>query len=131
MLIDQVPGLETEQVSLLQAIGIRNCRQLLRASQRRDQLLFLSQAAKLPPDTLRSLVRRIELGRIQGIGPATLRQLWRVGVDSIEMLAEQEPAELQVRLRQVAQRPPNLAVIEDWIVQAQRQKNKPAMDCPP
>ena len=130
MQIEQLPGLEAEQVSLLQAIGIRNGRQLLRASQRKDRLLLLSQAAKLPPETLRSLIRRIELGRIQGIGPVTLRQLWTVGVDSIEILADQEQAELQDRLREVALHPPNLAVIEDWILQAQKQKNRPAMRCP-
>jgi predicted flap endonuclease-1-like 5' DNA nuclease len=130
MLLDQLPGLETEQVCLLQSLGIRNWRQLLRASQHKDRMLFLSQAAKLPPDTLRALIRRLELGRIQGIGPATLRQLWTVGVDSIDNLAEQEPAQLQVCLRQVALRPPNLAVIEDWIAQAQKQKSLRAMGYP-
>jgi hypothetical protein len=130
MLIDQLPGLEPDQVFLLQAVGIRNWRQLLRVSRCRARLLLLSQEASLPLDTLHSLVRRIELGRIQGIGPATLRQLWTVGVDSIDLLAVQEPAELQVRLRGVALRPPNLAVIEDWIVQAQKQKSRPAVAGP-
>jgi nucleotidyltransferase/DNA polymerase involved in DNA repair len=124
MQIAQVPGLQAEQVSRLQAIGISNCRQLLRASRQRDRLLVLSSMTELSFEMLRSLVGRIELCQIRGIGPATLEQLWEVGVDSVETLANQDPLGLQMQLRKVAVRSPNLAVIEDWILQAQQHRGR-------
>jgi hypothetical protein len=117
--IDQVPGLEAEQIIRLRAAGIRNCRQLLRASRRKGRLLLLCQATDLSPETLSVLVHKVELCQIRGIGPSMLGKLWQVGVRSVEELAAWEAADLQEKVRQISDRPPNLAVIEDWILQAQ------------
>ena len=124
MQIDQVPGLEQELILRLRAAGIRNCRQLLRVSRRRARMSLLCQTADLSPEMLHLLVRRIELYQIRGIGPAMLDNLWQLDVRSVEDLAAWEPADLQQAIRTVAERPPNLAVIEDWILQAQRRKGK-------
>jgi hypothetical protein len=51
-----------------------------------------------------------------------LNRLFEVGVDSLAALATREPGALQAELQQVTARPPNLAVIEHWILQA-RQKD--------
>jgi hypothetical protein len=122
MRVEQLPHMEDDQIARLQAAGINNCRQLLRAGQRRERLLSLAGATGLSPKNLESIVRRAELSQIRGIGTTTLTQLSAVGVDSLEALAVREPEVLRTELHQVTARPPNLAVIEDWIVQA-RQKN--------
>ena len=120
MQIDQVPGLEQESVLRLRAAGIHNARQLLRVSRRRGRMSLLSESTDLPLEALNILVRKVEVGQIRGIGPAMLDSLWQLNVCSLEDLAAWEPAELQEKMRPVVDRPPNLAVIEDWILQAQR-----------
>ena len=120
MWIEQLAGLESEQVIRLQAAGVRSCRQLLRASRQQDSFLALVKSTGLPVETLQNLVLRAELSQIRGIGPTNLAHLLQVGVDSLPLLAAQEPEPLQSQLQQVLARPPNLAVIEDWILQAWR-----------
>jgi predicted RecB family nuclease len=122
--IELVPGLQADQVSRLQALGIHNCRQLLRATRRQEQLVLLSKAMELSPETLQGLVQRVELCQIRGVGPATLERLWEFGVDSLDALADQEPTALQAQFRQIEVRAPNLAVIEDWITQAQKRSRR-------
>jgi hypothetical protein len=121
MQLAQLPGLEAEQLAQLQAAGIGNCRQLQRATKREDQLLALARATDLHPEALRSVVHQAELSQIRGVGPTTLAHLFAAGVDSLAALAGQEPMALQAQLQGRTARPPNLAVIEDWILQARRQ----------
>lgn len=124
MRIEQLPGLDARHISRLHAIGIHNCRQLLRAHRRLERFSILCQATQLPTETLRSLVQWAELSQIRGIGPATLATLHEIGIDSLPALADQQSAALQARFRQLVARPPNLAVIEDWIQQAQRKSQR-------
>jgi predicted flap endonuclease-1-like 5' DNA nuclease len=79
----------------------------------------LAQSTGLSPEVLHGAVRRAELSRIRGIGPALLSLLLEVGVDSRAALAALEPETLRERLLRVTDRPPNLAVLESWIRQAQ------------
>ena len=64
------------------------------------------------------VVRRAEISQIRGIGITTLAHLFEVGIDSLDKLATRKPETLRADLQRVTPRPPNLAVIEDWIVQA-------------
>jgi nucleotidyltransferase/DNA polymerase involved in DNA repair len=120
MQLAQLPGLNTEQILRLQAAGISTCRQLLRASKRQERLQILTRATDLPAETLRALVQQAELSQIRGVGPTTLTHLFAVGVDSLAALASQEPEALKAKIQQTTARPPNLAVIEDWILQARQ-----------
>ena len=120
MRVDQLPGVETEQVSRLRAAGIQNCRQLLRAGQRPERFHILANSTQMSQEALHQLVQRAGLTRIRGVGTRTLSLLFAVGVDSLTALAEQEPETLQARLLLFATKPPNLAVIEDWILQARQ-----------
>ncbi|MFC2037329.1 DUF4332 domain-containing protein [Chloroflexota bacterium] len=124
MQLEQLPGVGIEQLTRMQAAGIGSCRQLLRAGQKRGKLSHLAKTTGLPHEEIRSLVQAAELSQIRGIGPTTLAHLWEVGVDSLENLAGQEPEPLQMQLQQVAARSPNLAVIENWILQARQQKGR-------
>jgi nucleotidyltransferase/DNA polymerase involved in DNA repair len=120
MRVEQLPGMEVDQTTRLQAAGINSCRQLLRASQRPEQLLALARDTGLSPKNLQGIVRRAELSQIRGIGSATLARLVEVGVDSLQALAACEPRALRMELQRVTTRPPNLAVIEDWVLQARK-----------
>lgn len=122
MQVEQLPGMEEEQVVRLQAAGIRNCRQLLRAGQRPERFLNLVRKTGLLPDTLRDFVGRAELYQIRGIGATTLARLFEIGVDSLDALAVYEPETLRAELQRTVVRPPNLAVVEDWIRQARNEK---------
>ena len=120
MQLAQLPGLNTEQILQLQAAGVSTCRQLLRASKRQERLQLLARAADLPAETLGALVQQAELSQIRGVGPTTLAHLLAAGVDSLAALAGQEPEALQAKIQQATTRPPNLAVIENWILQARQ-----------
>jgi hypothetical protein len=122
MRIEQLPGLDSEQITQLQAAGIGNCRQLLRVRLHQDRLHGLVQSTGLSLDMLCRLVQRAELSQIMGIGPTTLAHLSSVGVNTLEELAVHDPQSLHSQLERVTGRPPNLAVTEYWILQAQRQQ---------
>ena len=122
MNIAELPGLECEHVSRLQGAGVRTSRQLLRVSRRRNGFTSLAKAADLQLKDLEQIVSVAELGEIQGIGRTALNQLLEAGVTSPGELSAEEPAELQTRLRKAGVRPPNLAVLEHWIIQARRRK---------
>jgi predicted flap endonuclease-1-like 5' DNA nuclease len=118
MRIEQLPGLKSELVTSLQGSGIGSCRQLLRISRRPEKLSRLASSLGSSPGALQQIVHRAELCQIRGVGPAALAHLWQVGIDSPAALAAAEAEPLRTQLAQVSTRPPNLAVIEDWIYQA-------------
>jgi nucleotidyltransferase/DNA polymerase involved in DNA repair len=120
--VEELPGLETTQISRLRAAGIRTCRQLLRAAQVPKRLATLALVTELSPEMLESLAQRARLCQIRGVGPVTMSHLLEVGVGSLATLATQEPQALQARLQQRIGRRTNLAVIEDWILQAKQKQ---------
>lgn len=122
MNIEELPGLEEEHISRLHGAGMRTCRQLLRVSRRRKGLVTLTKAADLRREDLEQIVNVAELGDIGGIGPTSLHQLLEAGFGSPGELATEEPEGLQTKLRRAGAQPPNLAVLEDWILQARRRK---------
>jgi predicted RecB family nuclease len=126
MKITSLPGLNPEQIARLQAAGIGTCQQLLRTSRREERYQALLRSTGLPPETLVDIKQRAELSQIRGIGPAALALLLDAGVKSVDELAAQEPESIQHSLRAATGHPPNLAVIENWILQARREPNNHA-----
>jgi hypothetical protein len=118
MRVEKLPHVEAEQVTRLRAAGITNCRQLLRACQRPERLQWLASATGLSTETLNEIVQKAAVSQIRGIGAATLVYLLEVGINSLDVLAARKPESLRADLQRVTARPPNLAVIEDWILQA-------------
>ena len=118
MRVEQLPHMEAEQITRLRAAGINSCRQLLRAWQRPERFQRVVIATGLSKDTLKGVVRRAEVSQIRGVGTTTLAYLFEVGIDSLDALAARTPESLRADLQRVCARPPNLAVIEDWILQA-------------
>ncbi len=120
MKIEMLPGLTPDQIARVQGAGIRTCRQLLQASRRMHHRQALVRSTGLPRETLQGIVDRAGLTRIRGIGPAALATLFRSGVTGLAELATEDPTNLQSRIREITSRPPNLAVIENWILQARQ-----------
>jgi hypothetical protein len=118
MRVEQLPYMEAEQLTRLRTAGVNNCRQLLRAWQRPERFQRLVIATGLSRETLDDVARRAEVSQVRGVGTTTLAHLFEVGVDSLDALAARKPESLRADLQRVTARPPNLAVIEDWILQA-------------
>lgn len=121
MKIEMLPGLTTDHVACVHKAGVKNCQQLLRASRRVNGLTALASSSGLSVETLQEIVARAAMTRIRGIGPATLTALLELGITSLAELAAESPTGLRDLLRQSTASPPNLAVIEYWIRQAQQQ----------
>jgi nucleotidyltransferase/DNA polymerase involved in DNA repair len=126
MKIDELPGLEVDEIGRLRRAGISSRRQLLRLAREDSRLEALAAETNLPLDQLRRAVNWSELSEIRGVGPATLEQLRQAGIESLGDLAAQQPESLSAALRETTDQPPNLAVIEDWIRQARRHTWQPA-----
>ncbi len=120
MRIDSLPGLTPDQIARVRGAGIRTCRQLLQSSRRLHRLQALAGSTGLPVEVLRRIADQAELTRVRGIGPAALTSLFRSGVTSLSELATENPANLHSRLRQTTSGPPNLAMLENWILQARQ-----------
>lgn len=120
MNIDRLPGLTPDQVARVQQAGIRTCRQLLRYPRNECHMESLVRATGLSLPEVSSILQRAEITRVRGIGPVALASLLSAGVSSLADLAAEEPLLLHSRLRQATASPPNLAVIEHWIIQARR-----------
>ncbi|HNS52513.1 MAG TPA: DUF4332 domain-containing protein [Anaerolineae bacterium] len=131
MQILDLPGVDPRHAAGLKNAGIWTCQQLLQLARYPNRLPGLAQASGLSMGALRDLVDRAELSRLQGVGPAHLGYLIAAGIDTLAALAAQEPEALGLRLSQVTPRSPNLAVVEDWILQARRRARQPGQDDPP
>jgi hypothetical protein len=116
--LEELPGAEPQHVARLREAGIRNCRRLAWAGGRPDRLARLARESGLGFQLLQSLVGRAGLSRLRGIGLVMLGHLVQIGVESPEQLAGWEPEQVQERLRTCLKPPPNLALIESWILQA-------------
>jgi predicted RecB family nuclease len=118
--IDGLPGLKIEQASRLRDVGVRSARQLLRASRSATGLLALAKATGVPLEALREAVQQVKLFQVRGIGPAHLEHLLAAGLETLKDLACQEPEALRRQLCRVMSHPPNLAILESWILQARQ-----------
>ena len=124
MQIEDLPGVEPHHALSLRDAGIWTCQQLLHVARCPNRLAGVAEASRLPMVVLRDLINRAELSQLQGVGPANLTHLVAAGVPTLSALAAQEPDVLRLRLGRVTARPPNLAVVEHWIVQARRRQEK-------
>lgn len=110
----------------LQAQGIRNSDQLLKASRTPDQRKALADQAGITPEAVLELANRADLARIKGVGQIYADLLEQAGVDTVKELAARVPANLHATLaavnaeKKLAGRAPTLAEIKKWVTQAKR-----------
>ena len=99
--ISKLRGVPTTARKALKRHKINTCPQLLAAAAAAGKRAALAQAAGIAPDLLTTIVRRADMGRVQGIGVIFDLMLEEVGVCDV---AQQDAAVLHLRLKTYNQR---------------------------
>ncbi len=81
--LDKFPEIPIKYVARLDAIGIRNSRQLFNEAQAKKGRERIAQRAEVPIEILTELVCLSDLSRAYGVGPVFARIIYDVGVKSI------------------------------------------------
>ena len=90
-------GVDPEQVSALEAEGIRNVNQMLKAGRTPEQREELAEQTGVPLENILELVKLSDLARIPGVKGIRARLYHDAGVDTIEKMAQWEPEKLRIR----------------------------------
>lgn len=89
--LSQMLGIEGIQAEKLLDAGIRTGGDLLRHGTTGEGRQAIAQASGLPEEAIRRWVERVDLLRVNGIGPSNAALLELAGIHSVEALARQEP----------------------------------------
>jgi predicted flap endonuclease-1-like 5' DNA nuclease len=109
----------------LKSQRITTCAQLLLAAGNADARAALLETTGIEADVLQRLVQRADMARIKGIGTVFGLMLEELGINDIDKLARQAPAELHAALRtynleeRLARRSPTMEEVVEWIDAAQ------------
>lgn len=87
-------GVSLDYINKLEAIGIRNVKEMIVAERTHNGRQELAARSGVPVDTILELVKLSDLARIQGVKGIRARLYHDAGVDTIEKLAEWKPEEL-------------------------------------
>lgn len=91
-------GVDPQYVARLQAAGVKNVAQMLKAGQTPRDRQALAEDTDLPINAILELVKLSDLARIPGIKGIRARLYYGAGVDTIEKLAGWDPEELRAML---------------------------------
>ncbi len=91
-------GVDPEHAALLATAGIGNVEQMLKAGRTSDARQKLAEVTSVPLEAIVELVKLSDLARIPGIKSIRARLYHDAGVDTIERMAEWDPAELRAML---------------------------------
>lgn len=86
--LDKFPGIPAEYLDRLDAVGIRNSRQLFTEASDKGDRKQLSQRTEIPIERMNELVGLSDLVRAYGVGPAFARMIYDVGIRSIKTFIE-------------------------------------------
>jgi predicted flap endonuclease-1-like 5' DNA nuclease len=92
------PGVDPEYVVRLQAAGVKNVAQMLKAGETPKQRQALAEKTGVPIDAMIGFLKLSDLARIPGIKGVRARLYHDAGVDTIEKLACWEPEKLRAML---------------------------------
>ena len=124
MEICEIEGIGPAYGARLEKAGIKSPAALLEKGATPEGREALAIASNIPEKLIRDWVNRVDLTRVNGIGPQFADLLEESGVDTIPDLAQRNAANLQKRLAQVnearnlANRTPSLSEVERWIREA-------------
>jgi len=117
--MEGVPG---DVVERLGRSGVSTPPALLRRTAMPERVAQLSRQSQVPEAELQRLRAGAALVELKGLGAANYNALRRLGIFTIEDLAQRVPTVLLPRWRAaVAERPPSLAQVTLWIRAARRQ----------
>ena len=91
-------GVDPSLITELEAKGLRNAHQLLRACRTRDMRLALAAELGVPYQNLLDLVKMADLSRIRGVKAVRTRLYLDSGFDTLDKLASQDPQKLHLDL---------------------------------
>jgi len=91
-------GVSAEYVAKLAAVGIEDVEQMRKAGRTPENRQELSEKAGVPLEAILEFVKLSDLARIPGLKGIRARLYHDAGVDTIERLAEWDPAELRAML---------------------------------
>ena len=127
MSVVDVEGIGPASGEKLAAIGIKTTDDLLRAGATHDARERIAAQTGISGDLIRKWVDKVDLMRIDGVGPQYSDLLEAAGVGSPAELAQRNPANLAITLQEVvAARPgivrrvPNEAEVAGWVAEAGR-----------
>jgi hypothetical protein len=114
-------GIPREGVERLARVGVTTPPVLLARMAAPHGIRMLARETGLSPDDLMAVRQSARLVDLEGLGADNYNALRRLGIDRIEELARQNPAELLPRWRAaILHRPPNLAQVTLWVRAARR-----------
>jgi hypothetical protein len=82
--LDKFSGIQKEVLDKLDAIGIKNTRQLFNQAQKKEARALLADKTGIPIDNLNELVSLCDLSRAYGVGPVFARMIYDLGITSIQ-----------------------------------------------
>ena len=93
-LLRNFQGVDLDQISLLEAVGIKHTDHLLKSGNNQKSRQTLAEQIGLSIATITELVKLSDLARIAGIKGIRARLYFDAGVDTLENLASWDPNEL-------------------------------------
>jgi len=115
-------GMPGGVVERLGQSGVRTPRALLRHTDTAERITRLARQSQVPEGELQTLRAAAALVDLQGLGAANYNALGRLGIVTVEDLAQRVPAQLLPRWQAaVAERPPSVSQVALWIRAARRQ----------
>ena len=97
-------GIDPDQAATLAEAGIRNVKQMLKAGRTPGDRQKLADETSLSLDVILEFVKLSDLARIPGIKCIRARLYHDAGVDTIEKMADWDPAELRAMLIEFVER---------------------------
>jgi hypothetical protein len=106
----------------LPKVGIANLDDLLSKTSQKKEMDELALRLLVPREILIQWVEKARLVQLKGLGVENLRLLEAVGIDSISVLAKENPEILYDKIEQVSRErvPPQEAKIRIWVREAQK-----------
>lgn len=86
--LDKFPEIRGEYFERLDAIGVRNTRQLFEQAYENREREQLSKETGIPIDALSELVGLADLSRVYGVGPVFARMIYDIGIRSVKEFIE-------------------------------------------
>lgn len=92
--LKDIPGVDSEYIDRLAAVGIKHTKQLFERARFKRDRAELSRLVNVPSDALLELVKLSDLGRIGGVGPVFARIFLDAGIDTLEKLSKSSADEV-------------------------------------
>jgi predicted flap endonuclease-1-like 5' DNA nuclease len=125
MSVVDVEGIGPASGEKLAAIGIKTTDDLLTAGATPHARQQIAEQTGISSDLIRTWVDKVDLMRIDGVGPQYSDLLEAAGVGSPAELAQRNPANLAITLQEVVaarpgivRRTPNEAEVAGWVAEA-------------